>query len=172
MRYSFQDRTVSKFGPPIWNYDKSLVARRAKSAISDCLVHYRIPGWRPRILWGINSDTMGIIVHSARVCYNCSKLRNNTIKGPFDVLIYYIKYLSTEALMPTHNWKQVISIIIIILLSKEQQSDFHKIIRLYQLKTHGNGQSIPKALLHFNFRRILIVSLRVMSELITPVLLS
>ena len=39
MRYSFQDRTVSKFGPPIWNCDKSLVARRARSAISDCLVY-------------------------------------------------------------------------------------------------------------------------------------
>ena len=38
MRYSFQDRSVSKFGPPIWNCDKSLVARRARSAISDCLV--------------------------------------------------------------------------------------------------------------------------------------
>ena len=38
MRYSFQDRPVSKFGPPIWNCDKSLVARRARSAISDCLV--------------------------------------------------------------------------------------------------------------------------------------
>ena len=46
MRYSFQDRPVSKFGPPIWNCDKShfsqfyLVARRARSAISDCLVAY------------------------------------------------------------------------------------------------------------------------------------
>ena len=40
MRYSFQDRPVSKFGPPIWNCDKSLVARRARSAISDCLVIY------------------------------------------------------------------------------------------------------------------------------------
>ena len=42
MRYSFQDRPVSKFGPPIWNCDKSLVARRARSAISDCLVGHVI----------------------------------------------------------------------------------------------------------------------------------
>ena len=46
MRYSFQDRPVSKFGPPIWNCDKSLVARRARSAISDCLVYpATLPGY-------------------------------------------------------------------------------------------------------------------------------
>ena len=38
MRYSFQDRPVSKFGPPYEIAINPLVARRARSAISDCLV--------------------------------------------------------------------------------------------------------------------------------------
>ena len=100
MRYSFQDRPVSKFGPPIWNCDKSLVARRARSAISDCLVNTM--QYAVVILVGCPLTTKRFICQGVHVQTNTKLCKTRPFILPFTKEQWYWFFLNVWC-----NWDMV-----------------------------------------------------------------